>query len=175
MTWDTVGSRAAPDLRPGAFLTSAAASHSSAACAQRAPLCEVRTYLRCDSHAPNELPSAGQRGVAEQSRLDLVRASTSERLESVVSLRLQNREVLQQRSPYPVRRRIPEKGSLYYAGLNKPLKLKDWLGGLDSSRRNLKTTVKLSKLLFPNHLSRFALQPSTTFRNPQRRDSTLNV
>src|ERR1700688_1009721 len=50
-----------------------------------------------------------------------------------------------------------------------------WLGGLDSSRRNLKTTVKLSKLLFSNHLSRFALRPSTTFRNPQRRDSTLNV
>src|ERR1700677_2477899 len=120
-TGSTTGyhSRAAPDLRPGASLTAAAASHSSAACAQRAPLSEVRTYLRCDSHAPNELPSAGQRGVAEQSRLDSAGAPTSEWLESVDSLRLQNREVLQQRFPYPIRRSLPEKGSLYYAGCNK--------------------------------------------------------
>ena len=120
-TGSTTGyhSRAAPDLRPGASLTAAAASHSSAACAQRAPLSEVRTYLRCDSHALNELPSAGQRGVAEQSQLDSALSPTSEWLESVVSLRLQNREVLQQRFPYPIRRSLPEKGSLYYAGFNK--------------------------------------------------------
>src|SRR5439155_26896429 len=39
--------------------------------------------------------------------------------ESVVSLRLQNREVLQQGFPCPLRRRISEKDSLYYARLNK--------------------------------------------------------
>jgi hypothetical protein len=74
--------------------------------------------------------------------------------------------------------KLPENISAALAVALNPMVLKgkeDWLGGLDSSRRNLKTTVKLSKLLFSNHLSRFALQPSTTFRNPQRRDSTLNV
>ena len=116
-------SRAARDLRPVASLAAAAAFHSSAACGQRAPLSGARTRPGCDSRAPNEPPSAGQHGAAEQSRLDAVRASTSEWLESVVFLRLQNREVLQQGFPYPVRRRIPENSSLYYAGFNRKLPL----------------------------------------------------
>jgi hypothetical protein len=112
-------SRAARDRRPVASLVVVAASHSSVACGQRAPLSGARTCRGCDSRAPNELPSAGQHGVVEQSRLDAVRVATSESLESVVSLRLQNREVLQQGFPYPLRRRIPENDSLYYAGLNR--------------------------------------------------------
>src|SRR6202163_3180680 len=117
----TAGSHSlsARDLRPVASLVVVAASHSSAACGQHVPLSAARTCRACDSRAPNEPPSAGQRGVVEQSRLDAVRAPTSEPLESVVSLRLQNRDVLQQDFPCPIRRRIPEKGSLYYAGLNK--------------------------------------------------------
>src|ERR1700757_1156669 len=111
-------SLSARGLRPVVSLTAAAASHSNAACGQRVPLWAGRTYLGCDSRAPNEPPSAEPPAVGEQSRLDAVRAPTSESLESVVSLRLQNREVLQQGFPYPVRRRISENGSLYYAGLN---------------------------------------------------------
>ncbi len=112
-------SRAARDLRPVASLVVVAASHSSAACGQHVPLSAARTCRGCDSRASNEPPSAGQRGVVEQSRPDAVHAPTSESLESVVSLRLQNREVLQQGFPCPIRRRISEKGSLYYAGINK--------------------------------------------------------
>src|SRR5258708_2025137 len=89
-----VTSASTPDPRQGGSPTAAFASRSSAACDQGAPLSQVRTWLRCDSHAPNEPPSAGQRGVAEQSRLASVRAATDEWLESVVSLGLQNREVL---------------------------------------------------------------------------------
>src|SRR5580698_3771330 len=111
-------SLSAPDLRPVVSLTAAAASHSNAACDRPVPLCAARTYLGCDSRAPNEPPSAGQRAVAEQSRLDAIHAPTFESLESVVSLRLQNREVLQQGFPYPVRRSISENGSLYYARFN---------------------------------------------------------
>ncbi len=112
-------SQAARDLRPVASLVVVAASHSSAACGQHVPLSGARTCRGCDSRASNEPPSAGQRGVVEQSRPDAVHASTSEWLESVVSLRLQNREVLQQGFPCPIRRRISENGSLYYAGINK--------------------------------------------------------
>src|SRR5208337_1142916 len=93
--------------------------------------CAVPTCPWCDNRAPNGPRSAGQHGVAEQSRLDAVRAPTSEWLESVVSLRPRNREVLQQDFPYPIRRRIPEKGSLYYAGLNKAMTAK-----MESQRRN---------------------------------------
>jgi hypothetical protein len=119
-------SLAARGLRPVASLAAAAAFHSSAACGQRAPLSGARTCPVCDSRAPNEPPSAGQRGAAEQSRLDALRAPTSEWLQSVVFLRLQNREVLQQGFPYPVRRSIPEKGSLYYAGFNRLLCEAKW-------------------------------------------------
>ncbi len=112
-------SRAARDLRPVVSLVVVAASHSSAACARHVPLSAARTCRGYDSRASNEPPSAGQRGADEQSRPDAVHAGTSESLESVVSLRLQNREVLQQGFPYPIRRRIPENGSLYYAGFNK--------------------------------------------------------
>src|SRR4029077_6900688 len=112
-------SRSAPDLRPVVSLTAAAAFHSSAAGGQRVPLSAALTCLGCGSRAPNEPPSAGPRAVVEQSRLDAVHAPTSESLESVVSLRLQNREVLQRGFPYPIRRRIPENSSLYYAGFNK--------------------------------------------------------
>ena len=112
-------SRAARDLRPVASLVVVAASHSSAACGQHVPLSAARTCRGCDSRASNEPPFAGQRGVVEQSRPDAVHAPTSESLESVVSLRLQNREVLQQGFPCPIRRRISEKDSLYYARLNK--------------------------------------------------------
>ena len=107
------------DLRPVASLVVVAASHSSAACGQHVPLSAARTCRACGSRAPNELPFAGQREVVEQSRPDAVHAPTSASLESVVSLRLQNREVLQQGFPCPLRRRISEKDSLYYARLNK--------------------------------------------------------
>ena len=66
---------AAQDLRPAASPVAVAASHSSAACAQRVPLSEVRTYLGCDSHAPNGPPSDGSRGAAEQLRLAAIRGS----------------------------------------------------------------------------------------------------
>src|SRR5260221_1928659 len=90
-------------------------------CGQHVPLSAAQTCRGCDSRASNEPPFAGQRGVVEQSRPDAVHAPTSESLESVVSLRLQNREVLQQGFPCPIRRRISEKDSLYYARLNKSL------------------------------------------------------
>ena len=112
-------SRAARGLRPVASLVVVAASHSSAACARHVPLSAARTCRGCDSRASSETPSAGQREADEQSRPDAVHAPTSESLESVVSLRLQNREVLQQGFPYPIRRRIPENSSLYYAGFNR--------------------------------------------------------
>src|ERR1700751_6125495 len=114
-------------LRPVVSLAAAASSHTNAAFGQRVPLCAVRTYLGCDSRAPNEPPSAEPRAVGEQSRLDAVPAPASESLGSVVSLRLQNREVLQQGFPYPVRRRISEKGSLYYARLNRRVKTDQFL------------------------------------------------
>jgi len=116
----TVGShsRAARGLRPVASLVVVAAYHSSAACVRHGPLSAARTFRGYDSRASNEPLSAGQRGVVEQSRPDAVHAPTSESLESVVSLRLQNRELLQQGFPCPIRRRISENGSLYYAGLN---------------------------------------------------------
>jgi hypothetical protein len=112
-------SRAAQDLRPVASLVVVAASHSSAACGQHVPLSAARTCRGCESRAPNEPPFEGQRGVVGQSRPDAVHAPTSEWLESVVSPRLQNRELLQQGFPYPVGRSIAEKVSLYYAGLSK--------------------------------------------------------
>src|SRR5205807_10131890 len=96
-------------LRPVASLVVVAASHSSAACGQHVPLSAARTCRGCDSRASNEPPFAGQRGVVEQSRPDAVHAPTSASLESVVSLRLQNREVLQQGFPCPIRRRYPKK------------------------------------------------------------------
>src|SRR6201998_3276156 len=80
-------SLSARDLRPEVSLAAAAASHPSAACGRRVPLCAARTYLGCDNRAPNQPPSAGPPGVGEQSRLDVVRAPTSESLESAVSLR----------------------------------------------------------------------------------------
>src|SRR6266852_998140 len=116
-------SLAARDLRPVASLTAAAVSHSSAASGRRVPLSGARTCPGHDTRAPNEPRTAEQRGVGEQSRIDSVRAPTSEWLESVVSLRLQNRDVLPQGFPYPVRRSIPEKVSLYYAGFNNCAKL----------------------------------------------------
>src|SRR5580704_515722 len=112
-------SRAAPALRPVASLTAAAASHSRAACGQRVPLSGVRTFPGHGIAAPSGPPIAGPRGLGERSPIGSVRAQTSAWLESVVSLRLQNREVLQQGFPYAVRRSIPEKVSLYYAGFNR--------------------------------------------------------
>src|SRR5271170_3826840 len=112
-------SLSARDLRPVVSLAAAAASHSNAAFGQRVPLSAARTCRECDSGAPNEPPSAGPREVVGQSRLDAAHAPTSEPLESVVSLRLQNHEVLQQGFPYPTRRRIPENRQLYSAGFNR--------------------------------------------------------
>ncbi|HWO29678.1 MAG TPA: hypothetical protein VNO32_12865, partial [Candidatus Acidoferrum sp.] len=60
-----------------------------------------------------------------QSPIVSVRVPITVSLESGVSPRHQNREVLQQGFPYSVRRSISEKDSLYYAGFNKIFSLPD--------------------------------------------------
>src|ERR1700722_1475814 len=112
-------SRAVRDLRPVASLTAAAVLHSNVASGQRVPPSVVRTSPGHDTHAPSGPRSAGPRGVDAQSPLVSVRVPITVWLESGVSPRRQNREVLQQGFPYPVRRSISEKDSLYYAGFNR--------------------------------------------------------